>query len=222
MKLTSLFLLLSVLTLSFVAAPAWADTIAITNPSFETVDPLHPLNQSCAAGCTFNTSIPGWTISGNAGQFPGGQFQPGSSFFAQPVPDGSIVAYSNGGTISQTLGASLTPNTIYTLSVDVGRRLDAGVNNYSLELLAGTMVLDSLTLSNSLITPGTWVDESFSFTSGDANLPAGNLGIAFVTPGPQQINYDNVRLTANAVPEPGTLALLATGLGLALFLFRRR
>ena len=222
LKFTRLFLLLSVLTLGFVATPAWADTIAITNPSFETVDPLHPLNQLCGAGCAFNTSIPGWTITGGPSQFPAGQFQPGSGFFTQPVPDGSLVAYSNGGTISQTLAASLTPNTTYTLSVDVGRRLDAGLNSYTIELLAGTNILAFLTNPNSLITPGTFSLESFSYNSGITGPFGQPLGIAFLTPGPQQINYDNVQLTASAASEPGSLALLATGLGLALFLFRRR
>jgi len=41
------------------------------------------------------------------------------------LPDGSILAYTNGGSLSQTLtGISLLANSTYTLSVDVGRRFD--------------------------------------------------------------------------------------------------
>jgi hypothetical protein len=53
-------------------------------------------------------------------------------------------------------------------------------------------------------------------------LPGQLLGIAFSNPWPVQLNYDNVQLSASPVPEPGSLALLATGLGLLFFVFRRR
>jgi hypothetical protein len=95
------------------------------------------------------------------------------------------------------------------------------VNDFTIDLLAGGNVLNFLTLSNSTIAPGTFVDESFTYTS-DGAPPAGPLGIKFLTTGPVQIDYDNVRLSAIPASEPGSLALLATGLGLALFLFRRR
>lgn len=218
MKFTSLFLLLSILALAFIAVPAHADTIAIVDPSFES--PLVPPITGCGGTCAFSTSIPGWMIS------PGGmagQFQPGDSgFFTVPVPDGSTVAYSNGSTISQTLSATLSPNTTYTLTVDVGRRVDASVTNYTIDLLAGGTVISSDPLSNSTITPGTFALETLSFTTGATVLPGQLLGIAFSNPWPVQLNYDNVQLSASPVPEPGSLALLATGLGLLFFVFRRR
>jgi len=49
----------------------------------------------------------------------------------------------------------------------------------------------------------------------------GNLGIELISNG-IQTDFDNVTLSATPVPEPGTLALLATGLGLMFFIFRRR
>ena len=220
MKLTSFSVFLSILILACFTATASADTIAITNASFETVDPLHPLNQPCGAGCSFNAgpgSIPGWTLTGS-----GGLFQPGTAgFFTSPVPNGSIVAYDNGGTISQTLTATLSPNTTYALSVDVGRRVDAGLTNFTIDLFAGNTLLNFLTVSNSTITPGSFAPELLTFTTG-ANPLSGNLGIEFSNSFPVQVNYDNVMLSATSVSEPGSLALLAVGLGLAFFALRRR
>jgi len=52
-------------------------------------------------------------------------------------------------------------------------------------------------------------------------LPPGNLSIVLSSVGPQS-DFDNVRLTAISAAEPGSLTLLAAGLGLALFMIRRR
>jgi len=215
MKASSLSLLLSIIVLGCVAAPASADTIAITNASFEITNPL---NISCGAGCAWNTGpIPGWTTTG--GQQ--GSWMPNSTYFSSPVPDGSIVAYSNlGGTISQTLADSLVANTSYVLSVDIGHRLDGWVTDYTIALYAGGTLLDSLSGSNGVIPAGTFATESFTFDSG--TTPAsGNLGIKLTSAG-SQTDFDNVRLTASPVPEPGSLALLAAGLGLTILVLRRR
>jgi hypothetical protein len=216
LRFTSLFVVLSILSIAFVAAPASADTIAITNPSFETTNPLV---KTCA-GCGFwnDGPIPGWTSTG-AGA---GSWQPGPALLNLPLPsgNGNIVAYNNGGTISQTLSASLSPDTTYTLSAFVGHRLDGNVTNYTIELLAGNTVLNFFSGSNGTIPMGAFQNESFSYFSGATPL-SGPLSIELISFGPQA-DFDNVQLTALPAPEPGSLALLATGLGLALFLFRRR
>jgi len=212
-KFTAIFLFLSILVLGFTTSPAFADSITIQNASFEM---KNLLVTPCGAGCAYNNGpIPGWTSVG-AGQ---GSWMPSSAYFTS-VPDGSIVAYSNGGLIFQTLGVSLLANTTYTLSVDIGHRLDGYATNYALSLLAGGTVLNSLAGSNGLIPIGTFADESFSFTSG-ANVPSGSLSIMLSSIGTQS-DFDNVRLTATSVAEPGSLTLLAAGLSLAFFVFRRR
>jgi hypothetical protein len=139
-----------------------------------------------------------------------------------------MVAYSNGGSISQTLSSSLAANTLYTLTVAVGNRLDTFINNlattYIIQLYAGNTLLNSITGSNTAIPLGTFLDVSFNYMS-SVTLPAGNLSIVLSSVGPQSV-FDNVRLDATSgatsVSEPNSLTLLAAGLGLALFVFRRR
>jgi PEP-CTERM motif len=216
LKSTSLFMLLFLLALGCVAAPAWADVVPVSNPSFEITNPL---TTPCGTGCAFNVGpIPDWMMTG-----AGGSFQPNSAIFNLPLPDGSIIAYSNGGTISQTLSTSLAANTTYVLSVDVGFRLNGAVDatTYSLALYAGGMLLNSFSSSNDIIPIGTFADETVTFTSGASVTPGQKLSIV-LTSGGQQADFDNVRLTESAVPEPASLSLLAIGCGLMFFVFRRR
>jgi hypothetical protein len=210
LKFTSISVFLSILVLGCVAAPARADVVPVQNASFEMTSSLTP----CGTGCFFNLGpIPDWTIKGT-GQ--AGSWHPTAAY---PPPDGSFIAYSNGGTISQTLSTLVMPNTTYMLSVDIGHRPDGFGNGFAVELDAGGVPLKSISGFNASIPLGTFINETLTFTTGPA--ASGDLGIVLTSDGPQ-IDFDNVRLTASTVPEPASLSLLAGGLGLLIFVFSRR
>jgi hypothetical protein len=217
LKYVSLFLFVCILVLSCIATPAFANSIPIQNASFQTTNPL---NISCGACGNYNLGpIPGWTTAGVAGSW-----QPGPASFSQPLPNGGIVAVvNNGGSISQALGVSLLSNTLYNLSVDVGQRLDGPngyASNFIIQLFAGSTLLNSIAGFSGAIPMGTFATQSFTYLAGNA-VPSGNLSIVLGTAGQQSV-FANVQLTATSVSEPGSLTLLAAGLGLALFVFRRR
>jgi hypothetical protein len=204
------------------ASGTWADSITINNPSFETFNTLDQ-STGCNTGstpCFNNGPVPFWSTL--AGGF--GSFAPNSTFFSLPLPNGSIVAFTNGGTLSQTLaGISLLPNSVYTLSVDVGLRSEF-VANYSLNLLNGADVFcTSGLISNGLIPNGTFADETLTCATG-ATVPAGLLGIELTGDG-TQIDFDNVRLDVTtstvSTPEPSVLALTFVGLLMGGLLFMR-
>jgi hypothetical protein len=206
-------LIISILTLSvgLMAMPAMADGVAIQNASFEDSNPLTMHTSTCTGACAFNAGpIPGWAMTG-----AGGSFQPSSTFLNLPLPDGNIVAYSNGGTISQVLTSSLLADTTYTLSVFIGNRLDGLNSTYTIALDAGSTQLCSFSASSATITPkGGFADETCTFNSGSA-FPTGLLSIILSAAGPQ-VDFDNVSLSATPVSEASSAALTGSGLLLIL------
>ena len=211
------------LAFCLLASGAWGDSVSIQNPSFEITNTL---DQPCAGltACWNNGPIPDWTTL--ASGF--GSFAATSAYFNMPLPNGSVVAFTNFGALSQTLaGISLLPNSVYTLSVDVGRRFDVIAANYSLNLLDGSNVFcTSGSNSNGSITAGTFRDITLTCATG-ATVPGGFLGIELTGDG-LQIDFDNVQLDVTSTvstPEPSALALTFVGLlvsGLFFVLSRRR
>ena len=204
-------------------------SIAITNFSFET--------DNAGGDNLFTTTAPtGWTDLGGGTK---GTMNPGSSFYSDAdaddgnpsggtlgdMDDNQVFFNVNGGNgISQTLADSIVVGNTYTMTVAVGDR-DAGsratFSGYDIRLLAGGSLVAS---TSSTVSPGdgTFTDVSFSYTAeaGDSGL----LGIELRETnggGGKAVDFDNVRLSFTAVPEPSSTALLSLG-GLALMLRRKR
>jgi hypothetical protein len=207
--------------LAAVAFGAQATSITVLNPSFETV-PVggFPETGGCSGtGCQYNSgSIPDWTLSD-----PGdsGEWQPGNStsFFNPPgAEDGTTVAYTNGGAISQTVTPLSVAGETYTLTVWVGDRADVGTSGDFVDLVIGGTDYAAAPVDGGSLTSGQWTEfqaVAVASASGDTiGIQMGSSGV--------QGDFDNVSLSA-VVPEPGTWALMLAGFaGLGAMLRARR
>jgi len=187
-----------------------AALLTVANNSFEAPIITAPSGSVVATGL-----VGGWTFAGGAQGFfnpsLGETFSPGFGYGPSPVlPDGNQVAWSNGGTISQILSATLQTNTVYTLGVHVGRRQKVAFAGYNIQLYAGSNLL----ASNSSVIPaaGTFAPVTVSYTSGISVTPGQALEIRLTSNG-VQTNFDNITLDAASIPEPSAiLGLLGFGL----------
>jgi hypothetical protein len=204
--------LFSVLLISFalIGGSAWADGITVQNGSFEQSNTLPPNN--CGAGCSYNASgVPDWVTTGvEAGSWVPGTG--GAYFNSNAVPDGNTIAYVVDASLSQDLGVGLQPNLDYTLTVDVGDRLDSFLSSdYTIALELNGVTMCSFTGDNADITPGTFAPETCSFAS-PATVPSGDLSVV-LSDFSGQATFDDVTVTA---PEPSSAVLLAVGLFLVV------
>ena len=213
------------------AIPAFADLVPVTNFSFETLPASPTLHDSCGIGCLFTTTddpgnlIPGWMATGIPFQGTG-QFNPGVSSgttsYYNSIPDGNWIAYLNGGNLTQTVGVVVAANTTYTLSVAEGLRKDFPNLGTTELLINGTAYV----ATGSAPTLGNW--STFTAVYNSALHPA-DVGSAItieLLSNTTQAGFDNVVLNKtanNTVPEPASIALLSTVLGvLGLTVGRRR
>jgi len=196
------------------AAVCQATPIFITNPSFE-IYPATGLT-ACGAGCSFEVgTVSGWTVVGTGGEFKPGP-PSGITTFFNTVPDGTTVAFSNGGSISQIVGATVADGTTYTLTVAVGARKNTADTASEALVINGNTYVATGTFP--ALHSGNWTDFTVTYvgTLADAGKP---IKIQ-LSSGGLQSNWDAVTLDAEApisstVPEPGTSLLVGLGLAVA-------
>ncbi len=169
-----------------------------------------------------------WSASGS-GQFwmahaETGQAQTWAGF-PTGLADGTQFAIIVGsGTLTSQEMEPLTPSFLYTLTVALGRPNNVSVADYTLELLVGGLVVASRTIAGSTIASGTWQDFTLQYVSPISNVPAGNIQVRLGHSGSssQTGTFDNVRLEAHWVPEPGTFVALGSLLATAAAVGLRR
>jgi hypothetical protein len=132
----------------------------------------------------------------------------------------TVVGYLSAGgagsvSMSNVLAATLAPDTLYTLSLDVGKRLDFAngwtASGYTVELLANGVALP-LTGVNLDPTAGYFTNLLYTYTSGPSVTPGQVLSIQLSKPaGLTQVLFDNVALDTTLVPEPSALLLVIVG-----------
>ena len=196
-------------TLSVDPVPPPQGLIPIVNASFE--DPV------VADGAAHTGPFEGWTL--DAGAWAIWNPEP-ANFSAVPDGDNAFILTNNGGTISQTLGATFGEGLEYDLSAYIGVRADEAdgyTENFRIGLYRGGTELASVSGNLDDTMRNTWVQygtPTYTATAADAGQP---IRIVISNPGgggSWQFSVDDVQLTA--VPEPSTLLLAALGLiGLA-------
>jgi hypothetical protein len=211
------------------AGVASATPIAVPNFSFE--DPVIETDGGTSNG------LVDWTYTGT-GTFWIGAYNPKSTAINGGV-DGANIACSYAAAdndsvqaLSGPLGVPGTPELLqvgtYTLKVAAG--VDNGFGQQDLTLALGTVASGDLAtqvFAGSTIPAGSLTDKTLTWTvaPGDLHLGqqlrigiTGSNGLAGT-----EVQYDNVRLDFVASPEPGTLAILASGLiGLLCYAWRKR
>ena len=211
--------------------PSFAGSITVVNASFEdptglvpcnTVPPLYP------AACRFSSGPPtGWTASNSFAGYAG-TFQPStaptaaftrlddlaSNAFINGSGTGNGGANTPGAFLIQTVTNTVAGN-LYTLTVDMGWRSDNAAFNSEADLVInGTTIVKAL---GTTPVQGSWSTFTATFA---ASTDGQSIAIKLLNTGLSQANFDNV--TLNAIPEPGTIAMTAIGLGVLALGFRRK
>lgn len=146
--------------------------------------------------------------------------------------------------MQQTLSATLQANMTYSLDVEIGNIASGTAQNgtffdisgfpgYRVDLLAGGVLLaqDNNSLAGS-IAEGEFATTNVSFSTGAAHAQLGqalqirlvNLNVvdASAPNADLEVDFDNVRLNASSVPEPGMSGVAGICMGLMLLRRRRR
>lgn len=166
------------------------------------------------------TRISGWVDTGFGllGVYAPTNNGTGHSYYNEIHNNGQVAYLTQGARVSQKLHIRLVNGERYTLTFDVGHRLDQYAPNFVARLKANGLVLAQLHSNSYQTVQGDWVTQTLEFTANEA-MPLGErLAIEFhnlANDGGFQVNLDNITLTTaetgEELPVEGELAL---GLGL--------
>jgi len=204
---------------------AHAVLLNINNPSFDA--------QIVGSGTFFGFQEfgpTGWTVYNTVAQsnlrYFGVWNPAGTPSYVEPIDGANVgVVFLENTTniaeagLQQTLSNVLQLSTQYTLTVRVGNFAPVtgapwdftGFPGYRVDLLAGSAVIAS---DNNTLLPGEgrFLTSTVTLTTGLSHLNAGEiLGIRLVSLNGTgvEVNFDDVRLDATAVPEPSSAMLVA-------------
>ena len=219
-----------VLIFSF-ALPGVAEAALLTvnNPSFES-----PVTAAATFTGAQASGPSSWTVynSGatNSDRFFGVWNPSTTNSFVSGAPDGvnvGVVFLQNTTNLAeaglqQVLSATLAVSTEYNLRVEVGNFSPAdpgpfnfvGFPGYRVDLFAGSTLLAS---DNNTLAPGEGIFATsvVSFTTGATHANAGqpiSIRLVNLNGAGTEVNFDNVRLDAVAVPEPMSVCLGLAGM----------
>jgi hypothetical protein len=242
-----------IVALGTMAIDAQAANITISNPSFETPTVVSGSSMDVTGSAGTLTGWKDNSENIDTGWWQNWSVRnPASGYIGTP-PNGSQIASAYGAWwIHQDLATTFQANTTYTLTVSVGRqtRTDYNYGYYCIGLSdasqfraglaytgtspdvthgtdarVSTWSSGAISYSNTAPTFGQWITETLTYTTPASGGPVGQPITVWVgTPylGSRFCEFDNVVLTS-AVPEPGTLALLAIGLvGVLAYAWRKR
>ncbi|MHC4119862.1 MAG: hypothetical protein ACYSWO_20390 [Planctomycetota bacterium] len=183
-------------------------TITIVNPGFE--DPVLDPD-----GWTW-IDVPGWTSVG--GEAPGVWHVTSADFDPVVAPEGQNVLYTenavgDGAAVAQVLTETFAADTNYTLTVEVGNSNYYYNGGYSVQLLAGGIVIAE---DNDTLWPDykTWATSTVAYTydPADSGLVGQPLEIRLINLGLDKdsppdntvgVEFDDVRLSADAGAAAG-------------------
>lgn len=132
-----------------------------------------------------------------------------TNWLSPTATDGVNVAFMNNNSyLLQVLDRTFQEGDSFELKVDVGWRTDVPLifkPQYSIQILAGDIVLASSD-DQAILVQGGWATAtaSYNYDLAHSGLVGLQLKLKLEKLNSGQINFDNVRLQATAVPEPNS------------------